>query len=432
MQCCQAVNRVKNCTPEEERVLIYAPFGKDAHLAAEVLKHEKMQAEVCSNARELIFKFQHGAGVLLMTEEVLLPDDFGIFLDLLKQQPPWSDIPIIVLTSGGELTKATLRRLEVFGPSGNVTLIERPFRIITLTSAVQVAMRARYRQYEVRNLIDRLKQSHEDLERRVEERTADLARANEELKRSNQELEMFAYVASHDLQEPLRMISGYSQLVEGQLPKDANSEISYLFGFIRDGVKRMHLLIGDLLAFSRLRSRNVNLDKVDLGVVLENIKKDMQVKIVANEASITHTEMPVVEGDWSQLYQLFQNLISNAIKFRRDEAPPKIHISSHRQNGCHYFSVEDNGIGIESMYFEKIFTIFQRLHSKDKFPGTGIGLAICKKVVQHHGGKIWLESEIGKGTTFKFNLPVKQNPRDHHGQEKPGRSKDQSKLSLPN
>jgi PAS domain S-box-containing protein len=232
------------------------------------------------------------------------------------------------------------------------------------------------------------------LEELVKQRT-------EELTRSNKELEQFAYVASHDLQEPLRMIAGYTQLLQrrykDKLDEDANQFIFYTV----DGVLRMQTLINDLLTYSRLEIRGKVFESVDCQAIFDDVLVTLQMTIEESGAIITHGPLPTVQADRIQLFQLFQNLIGNAIKFRGDK-PPLIHIEAKPQQKRWLFSVRDNGIGIEPQYMERIFVIFQRLHSRDKYPGTGIGLAICKKIVERHGGRIWVESQPGNGSTFYF------------------------------
>jgi PAS domain S-box-containing protein len=238
-----------------------------------------------------------------------------------------------------------------------------------------------------------------------------LREKTEELARSNKDLEQFAYVASHDLQEPLRMVTSYVQLLarryEGKLDSDADEFI----GFAVDGAVRMWKLINDLLTYSRVGMRGKELEPTDSEAALSQSVNDLKVTIEENRALVTHDPLPMVMADRSQLGQLFQNLIGNAIKFRGNE-PPRVHISASRNGNGWTFSVRDNGIGIAAEYSERIFIIFQRLHSRQEYAGTGIGLAICKKIVERHGGHIWVESEVGKGATFYFILPaaVKTEP----------------------
>ncbi|MGP8215496.1 MAG: PAS domain S-box protein [Bacteroidia bacterium] len=230
----------------------------------------------------------------------------------------------------------------------------------------------------------------------------DLEQKTRELERSNSELEQFAYVASHDLQEPLRTISSYVQLLatryKNELDKDANEFID----FAVDGSRRMRTLINSLLEYSRV-NRVKPFEWIETTDILKEIQLDMKDQINETGVNIKYNGLPRIYGDTVLIGQLFQNLIGNAIKFR-SEKKPEIKISGKRKNGEYLFSVEDNGIGISSEYSEKIFVIFQRLNSRDKYPGTGIGLSICKKIVERHGGKIWVESEPGKGSKFYFTI----------------------------
>ena len=233
-----------------------------------------------------------------------------------------------------------------------------------------------------------------------------LRQATEELTRSNKELELFAYVASHDLQEPLRMIGSYVQLLarryRGKLDEDADEFI----GFAVEGASRMQRIINDLLAYSRLGTRSRPFVPVQLEDVWLQATANLQLTIEEREAVLTHDPLPAVSGDEPQFIQLFQNLVANAIKFCPAPTTPRIHLACREQNGHWLFSLRDNGIGIDSQYFERIFQIFQRLHDRSQFPGTGLGLALCRKIVERHGGRIWVESEPGRGATFIFTVPT--------------------------
>lgn len=225
-----------------------------------------------------------------------------------------------------------------------------------------------------------------------------------DLERSNRELEQFAYVASHDLQEPLRMVSSYTQLLaqryEGELDEKAKKYIDYA----TDGAIRMQRLINDLLAYSRVGTRGKPPESTDSHAVLGEAIRNLAASIEDNHAIITNDDLPTVHADASQLAQVFQNLIANAIKFR-SKKHPRIHVAARDQGGEWIFSVKDNGIGIEQQYADRVFVIFQRLHTREEYPGTGIGLALCKRIVERHGGRIWFESKPGKGSTFSFTIP---------------------------
>ncbi|MBI5075344.1 MAG: PAS domain S-box protein [Nitrospirae bacterium] len=243
--------------------------------------------------------------------------------------------------------------------------------------------------------------------RDVTERKRAEDRLNEtltDLQRSNKELEQFAYVASHDLQEPLRMVASYTQLLAERYENQLDDKAKKFIHYAVDGAVRMQLLINDLLVFSRIGTRGRPPEPVEAYAVLEEAKNNMKMNIDEAKAIITNDVLPEVRADASQLVQVFQNLIGNAVKFRGTD-DPKIQISARDEGVEWLFSVNDNGIGMEQQYADKVFVIFQRLHTKEEYPGSGIGLAICKKIVERHGGRIWFESEPGKGTTFYFTIP---------------------------
>jgi PAS domain S-box-containing protein len=243
------------------------------------------------------------------------------------------------------------------------------------------------------------------LEELITKRTADLAKAVSNLEHSNKELEEFAYVASHDLQEPLRMVSSYTQLLErrykDKLDQDANDFIQYAV----DGANRMQKLINDLLDYSRVSSQGKVFLQVDSSQALGQAVSNLQTLISDSMAMVTNEELPVLNIDESQIVRVFQNLIENAIKYKKKTELPKIHISCKKKNNLYVFAVTDNGMGIDMQYHDRIFIIFQRLHRKDEYPGTGIGLSITKRIIERHGGTIWFESKKDEGTTFFFTIP---------------------------
>ena len=227
--------------------------------------------------------------------------------------------------------------------------------------------------------------------------------ANRELARSNAELEQFAYVASHDLQEPLRMISSYTQLLERRYGDQLDDKAKKYMFYAVDGAVRMQRLITDLLAYSRVGSRAQPLAKTDSHVALGEAIRNLSAAIAESGAVVTNADLPMVMADRVQLAQLFQNLIGNAIKFRGSESP-RVHVGVERTAEGWVFCVRDNGIGIDARHFERIFVIFHRLHSREEYPGTGIGLALCRRIVERHGGRLWVESETGRGSAFLFSL----------------------------
>ena len=238
----------------------------------------------------------------------------------------------------------------------------------------------------------------------------ELASKADELGRSNAELEQFAYVASHDLQEPLRMVSSYTQLLAKRYKEQLPTEAQEFMHFTVDGAARMKQLIEDLLAYSRVGTKGKELAPVSLEAPLKRALTNLAAAIQESGASVTADALPTVDGDEVQLAQVFQNLMGNALKFRAKERAPHIHVGAVEEAGEWHISVADNGIGIEPQYFERIFMLFQRLHAMGEYPGTGIGLAICKKVAERHGGRIWVTSTPGAGSTFHFTLPKKEFP----------------------
>ena len=237
----------------------------------------------------------------------------------------------------------------------------------------------------------------------------ELAKKAEELERSNAELEQFAYVASHDLQEPLRMVSSYTQLLARRYKDQLPAEAQEFMHFTVDGAARMKQLIEDLLAYSRVGTKGKELVPVSLEAPLKRALTNLRTAIEESGATVSAEALPTVDADEVQLAQVFQNLIGNALKFR-GKAAPRIHVGAAEQAGEWQISIADNGIGIEPQYFERIFMLFQRLHAMGEYPGTGIGLAICKKVAERHGGRIWVSSTPGAGSTFHFTLPKKEFP----------------------
>ncbi len=250
---------------------------------------------------------------------------------------------------------------------------------------------------------EEVRQLNADLERKVADRTAELAERAKDLERSNMELQQFAYVASHDLQEPLRTIASFTQLLAKRYGDKLDDKAREFIAFAVDGSKRMQTLINDLLSFSRVGTQGSPLVPVSSDAVLDSVLKNLKRGIEESRSIITRDPLPLVLADEVQLSQIMQNLIGNAIKFRRDGAAI-VHIGAERTATGWNISVRDNGIGVAPEHHDRIFVIFQRLHTKTQYPGTGIGLAICKKIAERHGGRIWLEPTPGGGSTFTFSI----------------------------
>lgn len=300
---------------------------------------------------------------------------------------------------------------------------EMEFRIITRDGRVKwlahicapLYMQNKFlgRRISNRDITDRktteaeLREYREHLEELVKQRTAELEIMTNELRRSNAELQQFAYVASHDLQEPLHVIKGFLNLFEKRYKDKLDEKGREFIGFTIDGAKRMQDLIRDLLEFSRVGHKGKEFKPTECTVILERALFNLKATIDESGAQVTYKNMPTIMADATQFTSLFQNLIGNAIKFHGAEAP-RVHISAERKGDEWLFSVSDNGIGINPKFIDKIFVVFQRLHTRNEYPGTGIGLALCKKIVEHHGGHIWVESELQKGSTFYFTLPYKE------------------------
>jgi len=306
----------------------------------------------------------------------------------LKASEITRDIPVIFMTA---LTD-TSDKLTGFAV-GAVDYVTKPLNGAEVLARIETHL-------TLYGLRQQLAQQYEQLRQEIAVREETQAA----LQRSNTELEQLAYVASHDMQEPLRMVASYLQLVaqryKGQLDADADEFIGYAV----DGAKRMQALINDLLAYSRVGTKARPFERTDCEKVVDTALANLRIAIHDSGAEVTHGPLPVVMGDPMQLLQLFQNLIGNALKFRR-EAPVRIRIAAEPADDGWRFSVSDNGIGIAAEYFERIFVLFQRLHGRGDYPGTGIGLAICKKIVERHGGTITVESQPGVGSTFRFTIP---------------------------
>lgn len=309
-------------------------------------------------------------------------------------------LPFLLLTSRPDVGMVTdhLRHTVDEVIITPIEKLEMLLRVEALLRSRRLSLELRRRNLELSKTMLSLKLAHNELEIRVQKRT-------EQLTRSNQELEEFTYIVSHDLREPLRQIKSFTDLLvkryRGHLDRRADQYIHY----ITDSVVRMQNLITDLLTYSHTTRKELALETTDLEFVFNQVLVDLSSLIEKNQAVIRADVLPTLKANYLQMGQLLQNLITNAIKFRNHQ-PPIIQIKAIRNDQFWTISVEDNGMGIEPQYAERIFVIFQRLHTIEEYPGTGIGLAICKKIVQRHGGQIWVDSEPGVGSIFSFTLPA--------------------------
>jgi signal transduction histidine kinase len=310
--------------------------------------------------------------------------------------------PIIFLTAVGKTEAEMFRGYAV----GAVDYMLKPFAPEILRYKVTVLIELHQKSEQVRHLNRELQQLNESLEGRIKERTATLEEKSLELVRSNQELTQFASVASHDLQEPLRTMSTHLQLLEQNSAGKIDGQDREYMHVVLDSAKRMRQMINDLLSFSQVGKGERRPEKVDCGILIDRLLAQLKDVVRERGAKITVGPMPVLAAEPLLLSQVFQNLILNALKFCKDQEP-RIELGAEAKQGEWTFWIKDHGIGISPEYFEKIFQLFKRLHTRDQYSGNGLGLSICKKIVERHGGKIWLESTPGKGSTFYFTIPSK-------------------------
>lgn len=315
------------------------------------------------------------------------------------------DYELGIRHKNGQVTPVLYNATVYRDASGKVVGVFAAARDITERKKAEDALLAAYNELDdrVKERTKELLEANRNLKRTAEE----LERRSEELARSNMELQQFAYIASHDLQEPLRAISGFTELLEKRYHGQIDEKADRYIDFILDGTKQMHQVIQDLLEYSRVQTTAREFGLIDTNKAYDQALRNLQGSIAKKEAIITKDHLPEIFADGIQITQLFQNLIGNALKFQRLNVVPEIHVSARQDGDSWVFSVSDNGIGIEPRFSNRIFKIFQRLHAKGEYEGTGIGLAICKRIVERHGGEIYVESTPDKGSTFFFTIPAK-------------------------
>jgi signal transduction histidine kinase len=367
-------------TQAETRILILAPTGRDARLLADTLSAGGLVPAICGDGHALLSMLNEGASAAIVAEEALSGAALVKLGEWLTSQPPWSDFPFVALTSGGRPSPRTVQKARELEALGNVTFLERPVRPDTVRTSLRAAFRARLRQYEMRH-------------------------RQEALVQANADLQQFAHSASHDLREPIRNIAIYSELIAKRYSHALDAQGRLFLEYLRSGATRMEILVKDLLAYTEASSIvDAVHSPTDAGPPLQHALENLRETIRESGARIHHATLLPVRIREAHLQQLFQNLIGNAIKYRSQESP-EIQIESQAQGGYCVYSIRDNGIGVPAEYQEQIFGIFKRLHTNSEYPGTGMGLAICRRIVERYRGAIWVESESGKGSNFRFKIP---------------------------
>ncbi len=364
------------------RVLILAPVGRDADLLSQTLEPMGVESAIVPGIDTLVKEVALGAGASIIADEAITPRHVHELTLWLATQPPWSDPPFIILTPGGQTKLYSHERAQRFSTMGNFTLIERPMRPEIIQSAVRAALRGRMKQYEVRS-------------------------QQEDLLRANSDLEQFAHSASHDLKEPLRNIRIFNELLRKEYGHTLDERATGFLDMVGSSALRMENLLADLLAYTQASSiPDERPDLTNARDALEAALGNLNAAVLEAHAEIIVGDLPAVRMRESHLQQLFQNLVGNALKYRRDSCPPRISIASSRSGEFWLNCVADNGIGIAPEHKEKIFGIFQRLHTSAQYSGTGMGLAICQRIVERYRGRIWVESEPGRGSRFLFTIPA--------------------------
>ncbi len=378
----------------EVRILLLAYNGRDTRRVVDALASSDFTVVICKDWNVVLGHLEEGAGAAIIAHETLSPPALAKIAEWVALQPQWSDLPFIILGGGSNQNPALVKNSRDLELLGNVTLLERPLRGDTIRSCVRVALRARQRQYGARR----------DLEN---------------LSLANRDLEQFAFSASHDLREPLRTVAIYSELLAERFGSTLDDTGQMFLDYLRSAAGRMEMLVRDLLAYTQAAGFNEGApDPVNATNQLDIALANLRDAIDASRAVVTIEALPAVRVKPAHLQRLFQNLIANAIRYHHPPDHPgrpewtRVHISAARDEENWRFSVSDNGIGIEPQFQEQIFGIFKRLNPNDQFAvsgmsaGTGIGLAICQKIVERYGGRIWVESELGEGSTFYFTLPA--------------------------
>jgi signal transduction histidine kinase len=386
-----------------EDILIVAPTGADARNIRSTLLRAGLQARICRSIEETAKPITEGAGALLLTEESLTGGRHVVLGVALERQPAWSDLPIIIVASGTSLHRWAADAAVLLGARGNVTLIERPLQAVTLVAAANAVLRARRRQYQVRDLLREREALLGSLEQRVQERTA-------KLQELVAELESFSYSVSHDLRAPLRVMAGYAQVVLEDYQNTLTPEVRDYVERIARSADRMDRLTQDVLAYTRLSRGEIALERIDVECTVRELIEQYPELSLARESIVLRRPLAPVIGHPPVLAQALANLLGNALKFARPHVPPRIEIFTRVRGDRVRIVVKDNGTGIDPAHHEKIFRIFERAVGRE-VAGTGIGLAIVKKAAERMSGSVGLDSQPGRGSEFWIELPKASPPK---------------------
>ena len=377
----------------ENRVLVVAPLGADARNISDVLAGADINAVVCRELGSTIDALAEGCGAILLAEEAMDSVHHSRLSALLERQPPWSDVPIVLITMGGKSNVLSTRSVQLLGPQANLTLIERPLRTSTLVAAVKSALRARRRQYQTRDLLEDRERLLATLEERVEERTSRLQRLVEEL-------EAFSYSVSHDLRAPLRVLDGYAQALVEDYGASLEPGAKDLLDRIGRAARRMDRLTQDVLAYTRVSRAEFTLEPIDLASLLRDVIDQYPSLSSSRDRIRLRYPLGLVVGHGPSLTQCFSNLLENALKFVLPGDVPRTQIYTEALGDRLRVYVQDHGVGISPAHQERIFRMFERGAAHNHLPGTGIGLAIVKKAAERMGGTVGVISEPDQGARF--------------------------------
>ena len=392
-------NKPQNRAGElDNRMLILAPIGNDGAVTAQLLVEAGLAACACRALEDFLAELDLGCAGLVLAEEAISARAIEQLTCKLQGQPSWSDIPILIITGRGETTEVAQRKLSLFEPSGNVSLLERPFRPLTMINAAKVAVRSRQRQYQVRDLLKERERILADLEANVERRTS-------ELRETNAQLEELVYSIAHDLRAPLRAMQGFSSLLVDAYGELLPAEGKNFAERIIRSAEAMDAITLDLLAYGRMARSDVTPGPVSVEAAWKAAVFQCEKAIEESRAILeVRRPLPTIQAQPAILTQVLANLLSNALKFVPQDVTPRITFRAEELGSAVRLWVEDNGIGISPEYQDRIFRVFERLNGSE-YQGTGIGLSIVRKGIERMGGSVGVESEAGQGSRFWIQLP---------------------------